>query len=55
MTLLQAGHSLEQIAERIGFSDERALRRALRRWTGRTARQVSRPMSPMTSGSPLAA
>ena len=55
VTLLQAGHSLEQIAERIGFSDERALRRALRRWTGRTARQVSRPMSPMTSGSPLAA
>lgn len=43
VALLHAGTSLEQIAERVGLSDERALRRALRRWTGRTARQVVRP------------
>ncbi len=43
VALLHAGSSLDQIAEHVGLSDERALRRALRRWTGRTARQVTRP------------
>lgn len=43
VALLHAGSSLDQIAEHVGLSDERALRRALRRWTGRTARQVARP------------
>lgn len=41
VALLQAGLSLDDIAAQLGFSDERALRRALRRWTGRTAREVS--------------
>jgi AraC-like DNA-binding protein len=40
--LAQADRSLPEVAELAGFTDARSLRRAIRRWTGRTPTQIRR-------------
>jgi AraC-like DNA-binding protein len=36
---LRHGHSIEEVAERLGFSERSAFHRAFRRWTGKTPQQ----------------
>ncbi|MHA4779094.1 helix-turn-helix domain-containing protein [Streptomyces sp. MSC1_001] len=45
----------QSIAGRVGYSDVRALRRAVRRWEGHTPREVRRNAAPAPSGAPLGA
>lgn len=40
--LAEPEHSLAEVAARTGFTDTRSLRRAIRRWTGRTPTQIRR-------------
>lgn len=40
--LAEADRSLPEVAELAGFTDARSLRRAIRRWTGRTPTQIRR-------------
>lgn len=42
--------SINEIAERLGFSDGRALRRAFKRWTGRTATEYRQEKSTALAG-----
>lgn len=43
---------LAEVAEQAGFTDTRSLRRAIRRWTGRTPTQVRRGDAPSRTGQP---
>lgn len=43
---LRAGQSVQEVSERLGFSDDNAFTRAFRRWSGVTPAQFSKQQSP---------